>query len=128
MDDLFRTEQDIASFLLGKKEQTKKVQKVQFSPLHPVPAAEKINPISNLRDLKLNISAELGKTILTIRELLSLKEGDVLELDKPAGELTDIYLNEQRFAHGEVLVINEVFGVRLNFVTSIRKSGMNEER
>lgn len=127
MDDLFRNEQDIASFLLGKNEPVKRVRKVQFSPLQNLPASEITKPISNLKALKLNISAELGKTMLTVRGLLSLKKGDVLELDKPAGEMTDIYLNEQKFAQGEVLVINEVFGVRLNLITSIKKPDAKEE-
>ncbi|MEL7564668.1 MAG: FliM/FliN family flagellar motor switch protein [Dehalobacterium sp.] len=127
MDDLFKNEQDIASFLLGKNQPGKKIKKVQFSPLQNSPAAELVNPISSLNALKLNIIAELGKTMLSVRDLLSLKKGDVLELDKPAGEMTDIYLNEQKFAQGEVLVINEVFGVRLNLITSIKKSELKEE-
>jgi len=126
MDDLFKTEQDIASFLLGRNEPAKKVRKVQFSPLQNLPASEISNPISSLKALKLDISAELGKTMLTVKDLLGLKKGDVLELDKPAGEMTDIYLNEQKFAQGEVLVINEVFGVRLNLITSIKKPDVNE--
>ncbi len=127
MDDILTTENDIASFLLGQKEHMNKVKKVKFSPLQKSDFPEKMQSLLNLRDLKLTISAELGKTIITVRNLLELKEGDVLELDKPGGEMTDIYLNEQKFAQGEVLVINEVFGVRLNFVHSIKNANMKEE-
>lgn len=127
MEDLFKTEQDIASFLLGKEKRAKKIRQVQFSPLQSLPASESSNPISGLKKLKLDISAELGKTVLTVRGLLSLKKGDVLELDKPAGEMPDIYLNDQRFAQGEVLIINEAFGVRLNLTTSAQKLDLNGE-
>lgn len=127
MDDLFKTEQDIASFLLGKEKRAKKIRQVQFSPLQSFPVSEISNPISCLRKLKLGISAELGKTVLTVKGLLSLKKGDVLELDKLAGEMTDIYVNDQKFAQGEVLVINEVFGVRLNLITGVEKPDLNGE-
>ncbi|ATW25657.1 flagellar motor switch protein FliN [Candidatus Formimonas warabiya] len=127
MDDLLSTEEDLSSFFLGKKDAVKKVKKVQFSPLQKVAVAEKSSSLSKLRDLKLTISAEMGRTTITIRDLLALKEGAVLELDKLAGEMTDIYVNEHKIAQGEVLVINDVFGVRLNFINCIKKANLREE-
>ncbi len=70
-------------------------------------------PLAFLRDVRLNVSVELGRRRFRIAELLSLGQGSVLELDKLAGEPLDIRVNDHLFARGEAVVVNEKFGVRL---------------
>jgi len=77
---------------------------------------EKDDPILNIRslmDINMKMSIELGRTTLNLREILSLKNGSVVELDKLAGDPVDIYVNDKHIASGEVVVIDDSFGVRL---------------
>ena len=70
--------------------------------------------IELLRDVELNVKIELGRSEMTIEEILKLGNGSVVELDKLAGDPVDILVNEQLIARGEVLVLNENFCVRIN--------------
>ena len=70
-------------------------------------------PIGMLLDLTLPISIELGRTTMTVQELLRLGRGAVIQLDRLAGEPVDIYVGDRRFAEGEVVVLGEHFGVRI---------------
>jgi len=69
-------------------------------------------------DIPLTLSAELGRSRLLINELLQLGQGSVIELTKVAGEPMDIYVNQRLIARGEVVVVNEKFGVRLTDIIS----------
>lgn len=69
-------------------------------------------------DIPLTLSAELGRSRLLISELLQLGQGSVIELTKVAGEPMDIYVNQRLIARGEVVVVNEKFGVRLTDIIS----------
>ncbi|HPL62840.1 MAG TPA: flagellar motor switch protein FliN [Syntrophales bacterium] len=69
-------------------------------------------------DIPLTLSAELGRSKLLISELLQLGQGSVIELSKIAGEPMDIYVNQRLIARGEVVVVNEKFGVRLTDIVS----------
>lgn len=69
-------------------------------------------------DIPLDISVELGKTKLIINELLQLGQGSVIELNKLAGELLEIYVNGKLLARGEAVVVNEKFGIRLTDIIS----------
>ncbi len=73
-------------------------------------------PIGMLLDLTLPVSFELGRTSMTVQELLRLGRGSVIQLDRLAGEPIDIYVGERRFAEGEVVVLGEHFGVRITRV------------
>jgi flagellar motor switch protein FliN/FliY len=66
----------------------------------------------------LTIAAQLGQTQLTIRELLSLSPGSVLELDRTAGESIDIYVNGVRVGSGEAVVVNDNYGLRITELLS----------
>lgn len=70
-------------------------------------------PLTSLYDLALPISIELGRTTMTVQEVLQLGRGSVIELDRLAGEPVDIYVGDRRFAEGEVVVLGENFGVRI---------------
>jgi flagellar motor switch protein FliN/FliY len=70
-------------------------------------------PLGLLLDLSLPVSIELGRTSMTVQEILRLGRGAVIQLDRLAGEPIDIYVGERRFAEGEVVVLGEHFGVRI---------------
>lgn len=74
--------------------------------------------IANILDIPLTICMEVGKTKISIRNLLQLNQGSVVELDRLAGEPLDVTVNGTLIAHGEVVVINEKFGIRLTDVVS----------
>lgn len=69
-------------------------------------------------DLKVNVEVVLGKTTMTIRELLNLAPGSVVELDKLAGESIEILVNGMLIGKGEVVVINDNFGLRITDIVS----------
>lgn len=69
-------------------------------------------------DIPVFISMEVGNTEITIRNLLQLNQGSVIELDRLAGEPLDVLVNGTLIAHGEVVVVNEKFGIRLTDVIS----------
>ncbi|MFZ5466215.1 MAG: flagellar motor switch protein FliN [Pseudomonadota bacterium] len=79
------------------------------------------NPEVNLEvilDIPVTISLEIGRTSLPIRNLLQLNQGSIVELDRLAGEPLDVLVNGTLIAHGEVVVVNEKFGIRLTDVIS----------
>ncbi|MDO3385051.1 flagellar motor switch protein FliN [Gilvimarinus sp. SDUM040013] len=69
-------------------------------------------------DIPVSISMEVGSTSITIRNLLQLNQGSVIELDRLAGEPLDVKVNGTLIAHGEVVVVNEKFGIRMTDVIS----------
>jgi flagellar motor switch protein FliN/FliY len=69
-------------------------------------------------DIPVSISMEVGSTDINIRNLLQLNQGSVIELDRLAGEPLDVLVNGTLIAHGEVVVVNEKFGIRLTDVIS----------
>jgi flagellar motor switch protein FliN/FliY len=69
-------------------------------------------------DIPVTLSMELGRTKINIRNLLQLNQGSVVELDRLAGEPLDVLVNGTLVAHGEVVVVNERFGIRLTDVVS----------
>lgn len=77
-------------------------------------------PINMLLDLTLPVAIELGRTNMTVQELLRLGRGSVVQLDRLAGEPIDIYVGDRRFAEGEVVVLGEHFGVRITRIHSAK--------
>lgn len=75
-------------------------------------------PIGMLLDLNLPVSIELGRTSMTVQEILRLGRGSVIQLERLAGEPIDIYVGERRFAEGEVVVLGEHFGVRITRIVN----------
>lgn len=67
-------------------------------------------------DIPLELSVELGKTKMIVNDLLQLGQGSIIELNKLAGEPLEVYINRKLIARGEVVVVNEKFGVRLTDV------------
>ncbi|MGI6065999.1 MAG: FliM/FliN family flagellar motor switch protein [Bacillota bacterium] len=91
----------------------KKIQRIQFPVFEKAEVASEPKSLNTLAELKLNIVAELGRTGITLRDFLALREGDTIKLLKPAGDMADIYLNNRRLGQGEILVVNGLFSVRL---------------
>jgi flagellar motor switch protein FliN len=79
---------------------------------------EKVSSMEILLDIPLEISAELGRTRMIISDLLQLGQGSVIELNKLAGEPLEILVNQKLIARGEVVVVNEKFGIRLTDIVS----------
>ncbi|PKM07137.1 MAG: flagellar motor switch protein FliN [Gammaproteobacteria bacterium HGW-Gammaproteobacteria-4] len=69
-------------------------------------------------DVSVTLAMEVGRTRISIRNLLQLNQGSVVELDRTAGEPLDVFVNGTLVAHGEVVVINDKFGLRLTDVIS----------
>jgi flagellar motor switch protein FliN/FliY len=91
-------------------------------------AAKQLNDTANpesgevkldvILDIPVTIGMEIGRTQLSIRNLLQLNQGSIVELDRLAGEPMDVLVNGTLVAHGEVVVVNEKFGIRLTDVVS----------
>ena len=80
-------------------------------------AARDVN-LEVILDVPVTLSMEVGRTRIPIRNLLQLNQGSVVELDRAAGEPLDVFVNGTLVAHGEVVVVNEKFGIRLTDVIS----------
>ena len=88
----------------------------EFTSIHtPVEGAPDLDVIM---DIPVRISMEVGNTEISIRNLLQLNQGSVIELDRLAGEPLDVLVNGTLIAHGEVVVVNEKFGIRMTDVIS----------
>lgn len=78
----------------------------------------KVQNLDFILDIPLKVTVELGRTSVVIKDLLQLGQGSVLELDKLAGEPLEILVNGKLVAKGEVVVVNEKFGIRLTDIIS----------
>lgn len=78
----------------------------------------KVQNLDFILDIPLKVSVELGRTRVMIKDLLQLGQGSVLELDKQSGEALEILVNGKLVARGEVVVVNEKFGIRLTDIIS----------
>ncbi len=94
------------------------VQSAQFTPLSTVPVQVNDANIGLILDVPLQVNVELGRTKKSIKDILDLTKGSIVELDKLAGEPVDIMVNGKYLAKGEVVVIDENFGVRITEIVS----------
>lgn len=81
-------------------------------------AKEASRGLDFLYDVPLQISVEVGRTRILLKDLLSMSEGYVIELEKLAGEPLDLYVNSRLVAHGEAVLVGDKFGIRLTDVVS----------
>ncbi|SEK48776.1 flagellar motor switch protein FliN/FliY [Colwellia chukchiensis] len=79
---------------------------------------EEKRKLDAILDIPVTISMEVGRSNISIRNLLQLNQGSVVELDRVAGEALDVLVNGTLIAHGEVVVVNDKFGIRLTDVIS----------
>ena len=94
------------------------VQPVQFASLPMQQASTESGNIGLIMDVYMEMTVELGRTRKLIKEILGMGEGTIIELDKLAGEPVDILVNHKLIAKGEVVVIDENFGVRVTEIVS----------
>lgn len=87
-----------------------------FQPLTGEPKAEARHDIDMILDIPVQLTVELGRTKIAIKNLLQLAQGSVVELDGLAGEPMDVLINGCLIAQGEVVVVNDKFGIRLTDV------------
>jgi flagellar motor switch protein FliN len=104
----------------GFDQQPKNVQPAMFSEFQSVPPLQEheTRNLNMLLDIPLQVTVELGRTSRSVKEVLELTSGSVIELDKLAGEPVDILVNNRLIAKGEVVVIEENFGVRITDILS----------
>jgi len=77
-----------------------------------------MRPLETLNSVELPVTVELGRTRLLMKELLSLRPGSVVELDRHVGAPVDVYVNSTLLAHGEVVVVDEELGVRITAIAT----------
>lgn len=91
------------------------LQEVTAPAKNPQPAVQSLDFIL---DVPLKVTVELGRARMAIREILQLAQGSVVELTKFAGEPLEVLVNDKLIARGEVVVVNEKFGIRLTDIIS----------
>ena len=94
------------------------VRPAEFSPLSGAADAGMRNGVDLLLDVQLNVAVELGRAQLHVRDILGLGPGAVVELDKHSGEPVEVVVNGKLLARGEVILIDENFGVRITEIVS----------
>ena len=83
--------------------------------------------LNRVRDIPLEVTVELGRTRLLIRDIMDLSAGSIIELDKIAGEAVDLLANGMLVARGEVIVIDDNFGVRVTEIITARDRDVSEK-
>jgi flagellar motor switch protein FliN/FliY len=96
--------------------ETKVVPLAQGESPHDNPS--EVSNLDFILDIPLEVSVELGRAKMMISELLQLSQGSVIELTKLAGEPLEIFVNQKLIARGEVVVVNEKFGIRMTDIIS----------
>ncbi|MGB9682396.1 MAG: flagellar motor switch protein FliN [bacterium] len=109
-----------------KLEGTSSVQPVNFQPLVASKPKEPASNLDLLIDVPIQVSVELGRTKMLIKDILVLSPGSIIELEKLAGEPVDILANGKLIAKGEVVVIDENFGVRITEILNPEKKMEDE--
>ena len=100
-------------------EQTPPTENVEFAEVEPgFEEGDSPQSIDFLLDIPLEITVELGRTRIQIGDLLKLGQGSVVELQKLTNEPVDIFINQKLMGHGEVVVVNEKFAIRLTNIIS----------
>jgi flagellar motor switch protein FliN/FliY len=93
------------------------IARVRFDELGAAGAGGEVN-LDVILDVPVTLSMEIGRARISIRNLMQLNQGSVVELDRAAGDPLDVFVNGTLVAHGEVVVVNEKFGIRLLDVIS----------
>ena len=101
----------------GDKEDVQVAELDELTDDAPITQEEK-KKLDTILDIPVTISMEVGRSQISIRNLLQLNQGSVVELDRVAGEPLDVLVNGTLIAHGEVVVVNDKFGIRLTDVIS----------
>ena len=112
-------DQDDIDAVLAQAEEDDDAQPLPMEEFAPArQSVEGAPDLDVIMDIPVRISMEVGNTEISIRNLLQLNQGSVIELDRLAGEPLDVLVNGTLIAHGEVVVVNEKFGIRMTDVIS----------
>ncbi len=79
---------------------------------------EKIRSLDRILDIPMQVSVELGRTRMPVKDVIQLSQGSVIELSKTVGDHLEIFVNQKLIARGEVVVVNEKFGIRISEILS----------
>ena len=109
-------------------------EEARLGPAQPVALARLAAPpppadpahVNMLYDVELEVKIELGRTLLSVEDILRLREGSIIQLDKDAGAPVDILINNRLVAEGEVLVLNDYFCVRVTNILSNKDRAINK--
>ena len=101
------------------------ISSASFAPLGLDRHPSKLGNIDLLLDVPLQVTVELGRTRMQIREVLELGKGSIVELEKLAGEPVEVYVNGKLIAKGEVVTIDENFGVKITDIVSRKERVSN---
>ena len=119
--DAAETEEDPWAAALEEQETSESTQQANPAPVAKLDDEGKPKSdvdLDMVMDIPVTISMEIGRTRISIRNLLQLSQGSVVELDRLAGEPMDVLVNDTLIAHGEVVVVNDKFGIRLTDIIS----------
>ena len=108
---------EIASEVTGSADQAAPATFTAFAP-SSTPAGAAGNDINMILDIPVQLTVELGRTKIPIKHILQLAQGSVIELDALAGEPMDVLVNGYLIAQGEVVVVNDKFGIRLTDIVT----------
>lgn len=95
----------------------------ELEPLEGADGAPAPENLELLRDVSLRVRVELGRGRMVLGDILRLRQGSVVELDKLAGDPLDIYVNDRLIGRGEVMVLNDTFCIRITEILSPREEG-----
>ena len=109
---------DLWGDALAEQAKSESEQAIAASTVASQPAAKSDSKIELLEDIPVEFSVEIGRAKLTIAQILKLSQGSVVELDVLAGEPLNIYVNGVLIAQGEVVTVNDRFGIRLTDILS----------
>jgi flagellar motor switch protein FliN/FliY len=115
-DDLGRWDEAMDEQAASEAAETVELEDLQEDN-EPITGEEK-RKLDAILDIPVTLSMEVGRSHISIRNLLQLNQGSVVELDRVAGEALDVLVNGTLIAHGEVVVVNDKFGIRLTDVIS----------
>lgn len=122
-------EEDLKEFLSRIQEKETAINRVDFPPFDQPGTDDKMRvSVHYLENIQVNITAELGTATLKIKDIIKIGEDSIIELDQPVGETAEIYVNNQPFGRGEIVVIGSNFGIRMeNIYKFEERAGMVNE-
>jgi flagellar motor switch protein FliN/FliY len=123
-DEVIEVNSEVAETAQVVEERPSQRVENQFSETPANLRGSGIASIDMLMDVQLQLTVELGRTELTVRQVLDLQKGSVVELDRIAGDAVDVFVNDHLIARGEVVVVDDKFGVRITELVAPVREGV----
>ncbi|SMB82393.1 flagellar motor switch protein FliN/FliY [Desulfonispora thiosulfatigenes DSM 11270] len=122
------TQEQIEEMLnLNRDSSSPKIKKAQFSPFESHNTTSEVTNINFLDNIEVEVQAVLGTASQTLREILELNVDSIISLDKLAGDKVDVYINDEWLGLGEVLVLNNQFGIRISLLSQEEQQSLKQE-